>query len=107
MDFTSIAMILIYTDRLELSNIPGYQALIQLGRSRQDPILLDVGCCCECDTNIPWSLITEILAVGVDLRKVIMDGWPQDHAVATDIIPGQSVYDSMKSDSESEPKLSS
>ncbi|RDX41920.1 hypothetical protein OH76DRAFT_175124 [Lentinus brumalis] len=47
-----------------------YDRLLGLGKSRQHPILLDVGCC-----------------LGTDLRKLIADGYPRDSVIATDVVP--------------------
>ncbi|KAI0737400.1 hypothetical protein C8Q80DRAFT_1212744 [Daedaleopsis nitida] len=59
-----------FTD-LRLNRIePGYQQLLALGKSRPNPILVDIGCC-----------------MGVDSRKVVFDGYPRDSVIATDIVP--------------------
>ncbi|KAI0697091.1 hypothetical protein C8T65DRAFT_813953 [Cerioporus squamosus] len=47
-----------------------YDQLLALGKSREHPILLDVGCC-----------------LGSDLRKLIADGYPRDSVIATDVVP--------------------
>ncbi|KAI0806647.1 hypothetical protein C8Q74DRAFT_1312763 [Fomes fomentarius] len=55
---------------LRLSNTHGYEKLLDLGRSRANPVLLEVGTC-----------------LGVDLRKAVLDGYPRDSIIATDIVP--------------------
>ncbi|RPD55373.1 hypothetical protein L227DRAFT_615445 [Lentinus tigrinus ALCF2SS1-6] len=56
--------------KLRVSRLPAYGRLLELGRSREHPILLDVGCC-----------------LGTDLRKLIADGYPHESVIATDIVP--------------------
>ncbi|TFK85712.1 hypothetical protein K466DRAFT_551672 [Polyporus arcularius HHB13444] len=58
-----------FTD-LGLSHVPGYRRMIELGQTRRNPILVDVGCC-----------------FGQDLRKAIADGYPQESVLGTDIVP--------------------
>ncbi|KAI0806960.1 hypothetical protein C8Q74DRAFT_1225223 [Fomes fomentarius] len=55
---------------LRLSRTHGYAKLLELGRSRDNPILLEIGAC-----------------LGVDLRKTVLDGYPRDSVIATDIVP--------------------
>ncbi|KAI0737401.1 hypothetical protein C8Q80DRAFT_1115292 [Daedaleopsis nitida] len=56
--------------KLRLPRTSGYPKLLELGRTRQNPILLEVGCC-----------------FGVDLRKVVLDGYPVDSIIASDVVP--------------------
>ncbi|RPD71338.1 hypothetical protein L226DRAFT_547415 [Lentinus tigrinus ALCF2SS1-7] len=56
--------------QLRLSRIAQYGRLLELGKSREHPILLDVGCC-----------------LGTDLQKLIADGYPRECVIATDIVP--------------------
>lgn len=32
--------------RLSVSQLPGFQQLLKLGRERKDALFLDIGCCC-------------------------------------------------------------
>lgn len=36
------------THRCKLARLPAYKHLLALGKERQDPIFLDIGCCCKC-----------------------------------------------------------
>ncbi|KAG1821674.1 uncharacterized protein BJ212DRAFT_914119 [Suillus subaureus] len=55
--------------RLNLSNFPVYEHILQLGRERPDAVLLDIGCC-----------------FGVDARKAAADGFPAKNVIASDIV---------------------
>ncbi|KAI0066442.1 hypothetical protein BV25DRAFT_1988214 [Artomyces pyxidatus] len=57
--------------KLMLSRLRSYPQLLKLGREREGAILLDVGCC-----------------FGVDVRKAIVDGYPMQNVVATDLHEG-------------------
>ncbi|KAI0049537.1 hypothetical protein FA95DRAFT_1604348 [Auriscalpium vulgare] len=56
--------------RLTISRMPGYEDVLAIGKQNKDAILLDAGCC-----------------FGADVRKAVVDGWPADRVLATDIIP--------------------
>lgn len=55
--------------RLNLSNFPVYEHILQLGRERPDAVLLDIGCC-----------------FGVDARKAAADGFPAKNIIASDVV---------------------
>ncbi|KAI0699603.1 hypothetical protein C8T65DRAFT_659149 [Cerioporus squamosus] len=50
-----------------LARLPGYDRVLKIGRSRKNPIFLGVGS-----------------RLGVDARKAIADGYPQDSVIATE-----------------------
>ncbi|KAI0793617.1 hypothetical protein C8Q74DRAFT_1365216 [Fomes fomentarius] len=52
--------------QLTLAHLPGYEKVLELGRMRKNPILLDIGC-----------------GFGIDIRKAIQDGYPASSAMAT------------------------
>ncbi|EAU85563.2 hypothetical protein CC1G_06276 [Coprinopsis cinerea okayama7 len=54
--------------KLKISRLPAYPAVLDLLKQRQDPILLDLGCC-----------------FGNDLRKAVADGWPVQGAIGSDL----------------------
>ncbi|RPD58758.1 hypothetical protein L227DRAFT_176047 [Lentinus tigrinus ALCF2SS1-6] len=54
--------------RLVLARLPGYDKVLKIGRSRRNPIFLSIG-----------------NGFGVDVRKAIIDGYPSDSVVATDL----------------------
>ncbi|RPD58757.1 hypothetical protein L226DRAFT_575992 [Lentinus tigrinus ALCF2SS1-7] len=56
--------------RLKLARLPGYEKILVLGRTREYPIFLDIGCC-----------------FGNDVRKLVADGYPIDSVMATDLHP--------------------
>ncbi|KXN88491.1 hypothetical protein AN958_07157 [Leucoagaricus sp. SymC.cos] len=56
---------------LKISRLPAYNNAIYLRSIRPDAILLDVGCC-----------------FGNDLRKAILDGWPVQNTIGTDLEEG-------------------
>lgn len=56
--------------RLKMARSPTYSRALQLLKDRPDAILLDIGCC-----------------MGVDLRKIIQDGWPISQTIGTDLQP--------------------
>ncbi|EJF60603.1 hypothetical protein DICSQDRAFT_155718 [Dichomitus squalens LYAD-421 SS1] len=55
--------------KLKLSKLPAYDQLIALGKARNS-IYLDLGCC-----------------FGTDVRKAVLDGYPMQNIITTDIIP--------------------
>ncbi|KAJ8521109.1 hypothetical protein ONZ45_g2145 [Pleurotus djamor] len=57
--------------KLQISHLPVYPRVLELLSSHTEPIFLDMACC-----------------VGSDLRKVVMDGWPVELAIASDIQQG-------------------
>ncbi|KAJ8509376.1 hypothetical protein ONZ45_g8455 [Pleurotus djamor] len=54
--------------RLKVSHLPAYRKALELAHTHSHPIFLDMGCC-----------------FGTDLRKAIVDGWPAERCVATDL----------------------
>ncbi|KAL0954797.1 hypothetical protein HGRIS_003744 [Hohenbuehelia grisea] len=56
---------------LKISRLPAYPAVLQLGRERKGAILLDLGCC-----------------FGNDIRKAVVDGFPVEGAIASDLRQG-------------------
>ncbi|KAF9446310.1 hypothetical protein P691DRAFT_708864 [Macrolepiota fuliginosa MF-IS2] len=57
--------------RLKISRQPIYQRVLQLSKERPGALLLDIGCC-----------------FGNDIRKAVSDGWPVQHALASDLRTG-------------------
>ncbi|KAF8962732.1 hypothetical protein BDZ97DRAFT_1920299 [Flammula alnicola] len=57
--------------RLKIARLPGYNEALKLLEERKDPILLDIGCC-----------------FGNDIRKAVIDGWPVQNVIGSDIEPG-------------------
>ncbi|KAF4596469.1 hypothetical protein EYR40_007833 [Pleurotus pulmonarius] len=55
----------------EISRLPAYKQVLKLGQERQGAILLDMGCC-----------------FGNDVRKAVVDGWPVQNALASDLRQG-------------------
>ncbi|KAG0696581.1 hypothetical protein DFH29DRAFT_194172 [Suillus ampliporus] len=56
--------------RRRLSGLPGYQQVLRLGRERENPILLDIGCC-----------------FGNDIREAALDGFPAARVIGSDLHP--------------------
>ncbi|KAH9481460.1 Methyltransferase adrK [Psilocybe cubensis] len=56
--------------KLKIARLPGYPKALKLLEQRKDPILLDIGCC-----------------FGNDARKAVVDGWPAENVVASDLRP--------------------
>ncbi|THV02783.1 hypothetical protein K435DRAFT_320303 [Dendrothele bispora CBS 962.96] len=56
--------------KFKISRLPAYPDVLELGRTREKAILLDIGCC-----------------FGHDLRKVVADGFPINNVVASDLHP--------------------
>ncbi|KAF8638313.1 hypothetical protein AX17_002333 [Amanita inopinata Kibby_2008] len=54
--------------KLKIPRLPAYKHVLQLSRQRQDAILLDIGCC-----------------FGNDLRKIVVDGWPVENVLGSDL----------------------
>ncbi|KAH9481576.1 Methyltransferase adrK [Psilocybe cubensis] len=52
----------------QIAQIPGYYNALKLLDKRTDPILLDLGCC-----------------FGNDIRKAVVDGWPVQNVIASDL----------------------
>ncbi|TFK65873.1 hypothetical protein BDN72DRAFT_800730 [Pluteus cervinus] len=55
---------------LKIARSPGFAAAQKLRATRPDAILLDVGCC-----------------FGNDLRKAVLDGWPVENVIGSDLRP--------------------
>ncbi|KAK7694219.1 hypothetical protein QCA50_001399 [Cerrena zonata] len=56
--------------KLKISRFPAYQDLLRLGRERPGALFLDLGCC-----------------FGNDVRKAVVDGFPVQQAIASDLRP--------------------
>ncbi|KAH9924690.1 uncharacterized protein BXZ73DRAFT_91257 [Epithele typhae] len=56
--------------RLKIARLPAYPQFLQLGKDRKDAIFLDMGTC-----------------FGNDVRKTVVDGWPVENAIASDLHP--------------------
>ncbi|KAF5351065.1 hypothetical protein D9756_008433 [Leucocoprinus leucothites] len=56
--------------RLKILLQPSYGQVLELHKSRPRAILLDIGCCFR-----------------NDLRKAVVDGWPAENAIASDLRP--------------------
>ncbi|KAI0757744.1 hypothetical protein C8Q80DRAFT_1091298 [Daedaleopsis nitida] len=54
--------------RIRIARLPAYPNLLKLGRERKNPIFVDLGC-----------------AFGSDVRKAVLDGYPVDSCLATDL----------------------
>ncbi|KAM5534971.1 hypothetical protein V8D89_011344 [Ganoderma adspersum] len=54
--------------RLKIARLPAYPQFIELGKQRNGAIFLDMGCC-----------------FGNDVRKTVIDGWPIQGAIASDL----------------------
>ncbi|KDR76358.1 hypothetical protein GALMADRAFT_479239 [Galerina marginata CBS 339.88] len=57
--------------RLKIASLPAYKHALKLLQDRKDPILLDIGCC-----------------FGNDARKAVVDGWPVQNVIASDLQQG-------------------
>ncbi|PIL30037.1 hypothetical protein GSI_07949 [Ganoderma sinense ZZ0214-1] len=57
--------------RIRISRLPAYEEFMKLGRERTNPIFIDLGC-----------------AFGSDLRKAVLDGYPIESCLATDLHGG-------------------
>ncbi|KAG7448598.1 uncharacterized protein BT62DRAFT_889725 [Guyanagaster necrorhizus] len=56
--------------RLKISRHPSYQRFLAIGRKRKDAIYAEIGCC-----------------FGNDVRKAVVDGFPVNQIIATDLHP--------------------
>ncbi|RDX53383.1 hypothetical protein OH76DRAFT_1545423 [Lentinus brumalis] len=56
--------------RLKMARLPAYPDLLKLRTERSDAILLDLGCC-----------------FGNDVRKAVLDGFPVQNVIASDLQP--------------------
>ncbi|RPD77757.1 hypothetical protein L226DRAFT_600530 [Lentinus tigrinus ALCF2SS1-7] len=54
--------------RLKMARLPAYPDLLKLGMDRPNAILLDLGCC-----------------FGNDVRKAVLDGYPVQNVIASDL----------------------
>ncbi|KAG5650637.1 hypothetical protein H0H81_011534, partial [Sphagnurus paluster] len=61
--------------QMRIVDMPMYQKVLELGRTRADALFLDLGC-----------------GFGNFLRKVVADGWPVENAIASDLNPGLWSY---------------
>ncbi|KIM39740.1 hypothetical protein M413DRAFT_446648 [Hebeloma cylindrosporum] len=57
--------------KLKISRLLGYKAALELLKERNNPILLDMGCC-----------------FGNDARKAVVDCWPVQNVIASDLRQG-------------------
>jgi hypothetical protein len=91
---------------LRITRRPTYPHVLELGKDRPDAIFLDIGCCRKNQLVLGVCLddLTDNFApgcvVGAEVRKVIHDGWPMSHAIATDLragmVPGRCLHSSSK-----------
>ena len=58
--------------RLKISTLPIYPEVVKLHQARPGALFLDVGCGC-----------------GSDTRKIVSDGWPHHHVLASDLHAGK------------------
>ncbi|RPD58889.1 hypothetical protein L226DRAFT_471237 [Lentinus tigrinus ALCF2SS1-7] len=56
--------------KLTLARLSAYSRVLEFGKLRKNAIFLDVGCC-----------------FGNDVRKAIMDGFPMERVICTDLLP--------------------
>ncbi|KAI0687619.1 hypothetical protein BC835DRAFT_1448517 [Cytidiella melzeri] len=68
--------------KLKLARLPAYDQLLRLPQERENAIFLDLGCCCEANTE---SLCLCCHTVGNDTRKLVRDGWPVQNVIASDL----------------------
>ncbi|KAF9238203.1 hypothetical protein BU15DRAFT_75364 [Melanogaster broomeanus] len=52
------------------TRLPAYEDVVKIGRTREGAILLDIGCC-----------------LGADIRKAVVDGFPAERTIGSDIHP--------------------
>ncbi|KAF8962730.1 hypothetical protein BDZ97DRAFT_2020498 [Flammula alnicola] len=64
--------------KLKIARLPGYKEALKLLHERKDPILLDIGCCCAYRRT----------QIGNDARKAVVDGWPVQNVIASDLRKG-------------------
>ncbi|KDR76356.1 hypothetical protein GALMADRAFT_247763 [Galerina marginata CBS 339.88] len=57
--------------KLKIARQPAYKYALKLLQDHKDPILLDIGCC-----------------FGNDTRKAVVDGWPVQNVIASDLQQG-------------------
>jgi len=69
--------------RPKIASLPAYHHALRLLNTRTDPILLDIGCCCM--YFVFFCAIYSWFAVGNDIRKAALDGWPANNIVASDL----------------------
>lgn len=74
--------------RLNVSTVPNYQKVLQLGKGRRDALFLDLGCACACLVKV-FLAYPDGFSVGTDIRKLIQDGYPAQNVIASDLRPGQ------------------
>ncbi|TFK87017.1 hypothetical protein K466DRAFT_646102 [Polyporus arcularius HHB13444] len=63
--------------QLKLARLPGYDKILTLGKTRKNPIFLDIGCCSAPSYND---------TVGNDIRKLVADGYPVDSVMAAGLM---------------------
>lgn len=74
---------------MKITRSPGYKQALKLLSERIDPILLDIGCCCPYYLTISLLyFLTMYLPVGTDIRKAVIDGWPVNNVLASDLRQG-------------------
>ncbi|KAE9390976.1 hypothetical protein BT96DRAFT_959659 [Gymnopus androsaceus JB14] len=54
--------------KLTMASLPAYNRVLKLGKERNGPIFLDIGCC-----------------FGTDVRKLIADGFPLENVISSDL----------------------
>ncbi len=58
--------------RTKINKLPAYPDLLKLGKERKGAIFLEAACC-----------------VGNDLRRAVLDGFPADQIIGTDLYGGK------------------
>lgn len=82
-----------YFTHLKTPTLSGYKQALSLLKERDRAILLDIGCCCEFNAfSHHLFLFLIALLVGTDVRKAVVDGWPIQDIVASDIQKGIQTF---------------
>lgn len=77
--------------RLQITRLPQYEHVLNIGKTFENPIYLDVGCC-VCLIELSFTYTTKItekdVKFGHDLRALVAAGYPNQWALGTDLESG-------------------
>lgn len=76
--------------RFRITKHPAYQYALKLGKERENAIFLELPCCGERVDGFFWCPISQNYSlVGGDSRVTILDGYPKENVLASDLLSGK------------------
>lgn len=72
--------------------MPAYQRVLKLGRERNNPVFVDIGCCCKLVHSVSRAFHKPRNgSVGDNIRRIVADGFLVDGVLGFDIEKGMCI----------------